>query len=153
MRRALGLTTNLIGPTPELFLKPATKSKKNFVSLLVTALLGCFVLAISLMESSYRAVWHDEIFTESIARLERVDDVWSALARGTDLNSPLYYLAVRCADKLLGKTPLALSGFPGAGISALERLPLSLRRTMVSRALRMAGDALAADHASVLVRV
>ncbi len=82
--------------------------RKNILSLLVTALLGLFVLAVSLMESSYRAVWHDEIFTESIARLERVDDVWWALARGTDLNPPLYYLAVRCADNLLGKTPLAL---------------------------------------------
>ena len=40
--------------------------------------------------------------------LSAVDDVWSALARGTDLNPPLYYLAVRCADHLLGQTPLAL---------------------------------------------
>ena len=50
-----------------------------------------------------RAVWHDEIFTETIARLERVDDVWSALARGTDLNPPLYYLAVAARITCWGK--------------------------------------------------
>jgi len=60
------------------------------------------------MESSRKPVWYDEIYTESIARVPRVGDVWSALARGTDLNPPLYYLAVRCADQLTGNARLAL---------------------------------------------
>jgi hypothetical protein len=81
---------------------------KNPLHILVTALLCFLVLAGSLMQSSRTPEGYDEAFTTNIARTERIGDIWMALERGTDLNPPLYYLAVRAMDRALGKTRLAL---------------------------------------------
>ena len=66
------------------------------------------LFALSLAESRHRPLWCDEIFTNVISRAGGPGAIWSALATGTDLNPPLYYLAVRGADALLGPTSLSL---------------------------------------------
>jgi 4-amino-4-deoxy-L-arabinose transferase-like glycosyltransferase len=69
-----------------------------------------------------RPFWHDELFTFYIATRTTVAGLWEVLARGTDLNPPLYYLAVRASSTLLGAGALAtrlpaLLGFVAASIA------------------------------------
>ena len=54
-----------------------------------------------------KPIWHDELFTYYLARIDTLPQLWQALASGTDLNPPLYYLAVRVCSALIGDGPMA----------------------------------------------
>ncbi|MEO5898222.1 MAG: glycosyltransferase family 39 protein [Vicinamibacterales bacterium] len=69
------------------------------------------VVALLLAGATGRALskplWHDELFTYYIARIDSLPALWTALSAGTDLNPPLYYLAVRACAALIGEGPVA----------------------------------------------
>lgn len=54
-----------------------------------------------------KPLWHDELFTYYIARIDTMRGLWTALSAGTDLNPPLYYLAVRACAVVTGQGALA----------------------------------------------
>jgi hypothetical protein len=55
-----------------------------------------------------RPLEYDELFTYHLSALPHLEDIWTALAEGTDLNPPLGYLATRLARTLFGDHPIAL---------------------------------------------
>jgi hypothetical protein len=66
--------------------------------------------------AALKCLWYDELCTFHIAHLPRLEDVWSSLCDGTDLNPPLYYLAARgsaalCPNQELAARMPALLGF------------------------------------------
>jgi hypothetical protein len=84
--------------------------------------------------SYLKPLWYDELFTYHIARLPRLGDIWSALADGTDLNPPLYYLAARGSMALFGDNALALRlpALLGFGLMCLCLFALVARRISIS---------------------
>ena len=73
-------------------------------------------LVVALAESRVKNVWHDEIYTATIVRAGGVGEIWKALASGVDLNPPLNYLGVYCADTVLGPSLISLR-LPSSNIS------------------------------------
>jgi hypothetical protein len=67
----------------------------------------CYLLLTCAL-ASHKLLWYDELFTYYLARLPALGDIWSELARGTDLLPPLNHVLTRASIQVLGDTPLAV---------------------------------------------
>jgi hypothetical protein len=84
----------------------------------------------ALATATHKYLWHDELYTLYIADRPTAALLWQALADGTDLNPPLYYLLVRAcrllplSEELAVRLP-AIAGFSvmGASLYALTARP------------------------------
>lgn len=81
-------------------------------------LLLCVFLSISraYQESARRPLWYDEIFTFKISHLPDLGSIWDALARGVDLQPPLFFLVTRVCHSMFGDSETvtrlpAIAGF------------------------------------------
>jgi hypothetical protein len=74
---------------------------------LVLVLFSAVLLILSMALAARVELWHDEIFTLNLASVPSVSDIWSALATGTDLNPPLFYLLTRASQYLFGSGVVA----------------------------------------------
>ena len=57
--------------------------------------------------ASRRFLWADEVLTAYMTRL-RLQELWSALASGVDLEPPLFHLITRAFTSVFGESPLAI---------------------------------------------
>lgn len=87
-------------------------SQKSPTSSLISAIV---VIALSIVyfyatinRAQRRFVWYDETFTERVAHLPSMQNVWHALTAGIDNNPPLLYWLTRISESILGETPLGL---------------------------------------------
>jgi uncharacterized membrane protein len=69
--------------------------------------LAAFYLLTTLYISSHRLLWFDEIITVHFSRLPHWTSIWPALARGSDTQTPTYFMFVRLFDKLFGYSELS----------------------------------------------
>jgi hypothetical protein len=99
-------------------------------------LAGCSALYLipTCLVAARRPLWHDEIFTLSLARLRALSDVWSALSTGADLAPPFFYLVTRASTASFGESPLALRlpAVLGTLIMILAVLAFVVRRAGVA---------------------
>ncbi len=58
-------------------------------------MLAAIYLVTSVLISSRRLFWYDEIFTVTISQLPDVATIWKALAHASDVQPPTYYMLVR----------------------------------------------------------
>jgi hypothetical protein len=68
-------------------------------------------LPFTLLWSSRRPLWYDEIYTTYLARLPTLSDIWRALAQGADLQPPMIFVITRFSQ-LVGQSEWAVR-FPG----------------------------------------
>ena len=97
------------------------EQKSGQLPLWALAVFSALYLSVSIAIAAWKPPWYDEYFTFHLARLPRIADLRTALARGTDLNPPLYYLAARASMALVGETILAcrLPSLIGVWVMAL----------------------------------
>src|SRR3569833_608876 len=57
--------------------------------------------------SSFKLLWLDELITLHLARLNGLNALWDALARGADPNPPITYILVHWSRQLLGQHEFA----------------------------------------------
>lgn len=74
----------------------------------VALLLFLLFLAGALARARVRPLWHDEIFTWTIAQQTQPNGIWTALRTGVDLNPPLYYWLVQQSARLTASERVAV---------------------------------------------
>lgn len=65
-------------------------------------------LPLTLLWSSRRPFWYDEIYTAYISRVPTIGDIWHTLAQGADLQPPTVFVTARVAESLFGRSEWAL---------------------------------------------
>src|SRR5580700_10432690 len=65
-------------------------------------------LPLTLLWSSRRPLWYDEVYTTYLSRVPTLPDVWRVLAQGADLQPPLIFVATRFAQSLFGQAEWAV---------------------------------------------
>jgi len=88
-------------------------------------------LPLTLLWSSRRPLWSDEVYTVYISRAPALADIWNWLALGADLQPPLIFVATRLAQRLFGTSEWAirLPGTLGFLLMGLCLLGFVARRT------------------------
>ena len=71
-------------------------------------LVGIVFVILTTIMSGAKLLWFDEFITLYIAKLNRLDAIWDALARAMDPNPPLTHVLVMWSMRIFGEGPYAL---------------------------------------------
>jgi hypothetical protein len=92
--------------------EPAARSRSTRIALVGFLLLSALYFADTLLRTTLKTFWFDELFTIYLCRLPSFAGTWHAVMRGVDFNPPLFYLMTRAAQHLGGGEGLIASRMP-----------------------------------------
>jgi hypothetical protein len=105
------VTAHMSSPTV-VSAESAARSRPTRIALVGFLLLSALYFADTLLRTTLKTFWFDELFTVYLCRLPSFAGTWHAVLRGVDFNPPLFYLMTRTAQHLGGGEGLIASRMP-----------------------------------------
>lgn len=93
-------------PASEIADNPSSQQSRSVVGI-VFVLVSALYFADTLLRSTLKTFWYDELVTVYLCRLPDFHATWSAVLQGADFNPPLFYLLMRWGQHFSGEGLIA----------------------------------------------